>query len=409
VHASAAATAPYFFLSYAHKSRGDTRDEGEPDYWVGEFFRDLCRSVEQQARLSRSVSPGFMDRDRRVGEDWPPRVVRALATCRVFMPLYSGRYFADECCGREWNFFAHRTLDPTAQDAAIVPGIWDPVEPGKLPPAARAPQSRYRGSEAYETLGLYGIMKVSRYRKQYDEVIRDLARLTVTAAEHHPVKQSPAVHPRSLESAFDPAEAYAGRPEPARVRITLVAPRRDELPGERGNSSLYGPSALDWNPYATDARPVAQEAAAVARSLGYAVEVADLFQHEDDLLPGDSRYGPQILIIDPWALLVPRMQQLLQRLDDRHLPWVQAVIPWNPADDEGRKAEDKLRAALDATLQYKLAETATISSMAALGVPTLEDFDAVLRQLIGTAAKRCLANAAAYPPPGQHVERPRIS
>jgi hypothetical protein len=76
VHASAAATAPYFFLSYPHKSRCDTRDDGEADYWVGEFFRDLCRSVEQQAGPLKGASPGFMDRERRSGDEWPIGVVR---------------------------------------------------------------------------------------------------------------------------------------------------------------------------------------------------------------------------------------------------------------------------------------------------------------------------------------------
>jgi len=142
VHASAAATAPYFFLSYAHKSRGDARDEGEVDYWVSEFFRDLCRSVEQQAGLLKGMRPGFMDRERRPGNDWPIEVVRALSTCRVFVPLYSSRYFADEYCGKEWNYFTHRTPDPATQEAAVVPGIWEPVAPGKLPQAARAQLSR---------------------------------------------------------------------------------------------------------------------------------------------------------------------------------------------------------------------------------------------------------------------------
>jgi FxsC-like protein len=194
------------------------------------------------------------------------------------------------------------------------------------------------------------------------------------------------------------------------VRITIVAPRRDELPVERGNSSFYGPSALDWNPYSTyPARPAAQEAAAVARSLGYGAEIGDLYQHEDDLLSGDPRYGPQILIIDPWALLVPRTQQLLQRLEGSHLPWVQAVIPWNAADDESRRAEGELRVALDATFRRKLAETASISLAAARGVPSIDDFGAALGRVVGAAVRKYLGNAAAYPPSGAIVERPRLS
>jgi FxsC-like protein len=411
VRAPGAITAPYFFLSYAHKSRGDVREEGESDYWVSEFFRDLCRVVERRAGLLRGASPGFMDRDRRADDDWPTGLVRALATCRVFVPLYSSRYFADEYCGKEWQYFARRTLDPAASEAAIVPGIWEPVGRGKLPQVARVLQLRHRGSHAYETLGLYGIMKLSRYRKEYEQTLSDLADLMVTAAERHPVKEGPAVDYRVLEGAFGHDDAAAqGKHADKRVRITVVAPRRDELPRERENSSSYGPSALDWKPYTPDsARPIIDVAAELARSLGYQAEVGDLYRHERDLLSGDSRSGPQILIIDPWALLVPHSQQLLEVLGRRQMPWVQAVIAWNTADEDSQRAEVKLRGTLEATLQRKLVEVASISVLAAQGVPSLDDFDVVLRQLIGAAAKKYLDHAAAFPPVGKVIERPRIS
>lgn len=64
---------------------------------------------------------------------------------------------------------------------------------------------------------------------------------------------------------------------------------------------------------------------------------------------------------------------------------------------------------IDATLQRKLAQTASISELAARGVPGLGEFEMVLGQLIGVVAKRYLANAVAFPPAGETVERPRIS
>jgi FxsC-like protein len=408
VHASAAATAPYFFLSYAHESPGDA--EAGRDYWVGEFYRDLCSSVVQQADLPKGAMPGFMDRDRRPGDEWPLGLVRALATCRVFVPLYSSRYFADEYCGKEWKYFASRTLGPAARGAAIVPGIWEPVEPTKLPAVARALHFKHFGSEAYETFGLYGIMKPSRYRKEYAQIVSDLAGQMVTAAERYPVKQGLGADYSALVSAFGRAETAQGRSADKWVRITVVAPRQDELPGERENSSCYGPSMLDWKPYLPDStRPIVEVAAELARSLGFRVDVGDLGQHEGDLLAGDPQSGPQILIIDPWVLLMPRSQQLLQWLDGRTMPWVQAVIPWNVTDDENRKVEGKLRAALDAAFGRKLAEVASTSALAAHGVPSLADFDAVMRQLIGAASKKYLLYAAAFPPDGELVERPRIS
>jgi FxsC-like protein len=410
VHASAAASAPYFFLSYAHKSCGDARDEGEAGYWIGEFFRDLCRSVEQQAGLLKGASPGFMDSERRPGNEWPIEVVQALSTCRVFVPLYSSRYFADEYCGKEWNYFTHRTAAPRLQEAAVVPGIWDPIGLGKLPQVARAPLREYRGSDPYETHGLYGIMKVSRYRTEYIRAVTDLAGRMVEAAERHPVKHGVKVDPGALESAFGHDEAAQGGAEGKRIRITVVAPRLGELPDSRAESFYYGPSPLDWKPFLPESdRPIADVAAEVARSLTYRAEVGDLSEHGAALLSGDTRSGPQILVIDPWALEVPDSQQLLQRLNSGHMPWMQTMIVWNAADEESRKAEGKLRASLEATLRRKLDEATSTSLMAARRVPALEDFDAVLRQLIARVANKYLGHATAHPPAGRLVERPRIS
>jgi FxsC-like protein len=406
-----AATAPYFFLSYAHKSHGETRDDGDANYWVGEFFRELCRSVERQASLPKGANSGFMDRERRSGNEWPIGVLQALAGCRVFVPLYSTRYFADEYCGKEWSYFARRRSDLSgAQDALIVPGIWDPVETQRLPGAARALQFGHRGGDAYEARGLYGIMKVSRYRAEYVRAVSDLASWIVEAAVSQPFKEGPAVNHGALESAFGDIPSAPGGSVARRFRITVVAPTRAELPGERTDSSSYGASALDWRPYAPESpRTIAEDAADLARSLRYPVEIGDLNQHGQSLLADDPRFGPQILIVDPWALLVPHNQQLLQRVNDGQRPWVQIVVPWNEADQESQQARGKLRAVLDATLQGKLAQTASISEMAAQGVPSPGEFDLVLGQLIGVVAKRYLANAAAFPPAGETVERPRIS
>jgi FxsC-like protein len=409
VYASAAATAPYFFLSYAHKSCGDTRD-GEADYWVGELFRDLCRSVERQTGLPKGASSGFMDRERRSGNDWPIGLLRALASCRVFVPLYSSRFFTDEYCGKEWNYFVRHRSDPNAGEAPIVPGIWDPVEAERLPQAAHALQFSYRGSDAYEALGLYGIMKVSRYRTEYIRAVSYLAGQIVAAAERHPVSEGPSVDHNVLESEFDDVRTVQGRPHGKQLRITIVAPLRDELPAERTDSTYYGPSALDWKPYAPiSVRPIVDDASDLARSLGFQVDVGDLYQHEKGLLSGDSRFGPQILIVDPWALLLPRTQQLLQRVNDRQLPWVGVAIPWSAADEESQQEKGKPWAVLDAALQSKLAETASISEMAARGVPSRGEFDIVLGLLIGAVSKRYLANAPAFPPDGEIVDRPRIS
>ena len=119
-------------------------------------------------------------------------LARALATCRVFVPLYSKRYFADEHCGREWFYFARRALNRAARDPARSKLSYQPCGSRWNSAGCRSWHRRcncsHGGSEAYETLGFYGIMKLSRYRSDYEEAVYKLARQIVTVAERSPVK-----------------------------------------------------------------------------------------------------------------------------------------------------------------------------------------------------------------------------
>src|SRR5690242_6687065 len=97
-----------FFLSYAHTPRV-FQDGPDLNYWVRQFFRDLCNElVSCDPRWHRPAErglPGFMDEEIREGRLWRQRLVTELATCRVFIPLYSGPFFASENCGKEWSIF----------------------------------------------------------------------------------------------------------------------------------------------------------------------------------------------------------------------------------------------------------------------------------------------------------------
>ena len=210
----------------------------------------------------------------------------------------------------------------------------------------------------------------------------------------------------SLPSAFGQEDrATSGQ---QRFLITVAAPRRDEIPAGR-DVTPYGDAAVDWNPYCLDStRPIAEHAAALARALGYQPEVGDLHTHAADLLASGSPSAPQLLLIDPWALLTPSNQHQLQHLDGLDTPWLQVIIPWDYAA-ESPELEGKLRVVLDATLRRKLTEVRATSAGAARGVPDLGDFSMVLPKLILTAVKQYLRNARAFPPSGPTAERPRLS
>ena len=411
----AAKEAPYFFLSYAHSQRNGSGNPPELDYWVKKLFGDLCNQINSLTNVPRGCTAGFMDRDLLPGHDWPEGLARSLATCRVFVPLYSRRYFDSEHCGKEWSAFARRLRgrDATAP-AAVIPAVWVPVEQEYVPDVARSVSCDYAGLQSYADHGFYRIIKLSVYRSDYEQAVDRLARRIVDVAERSFVAPGPVLNYSALDSAFGarPRELPGGQS----LRITVVAPRRDELPKGRGDHR-YGAAALDWHPYKPEsgsdkpesARVLADFVSDLVRSLGYRPDAGDLQKHGAELLGEQPPSAPTILIVDPWAAQLDKYLKQLMRLDAMDKPWVQVLVPWNRHDTETVQAEAKLRDALEAGLRRKLAEGRATSALAVRGVPTLEDLSQVLPIVISKAVRQYHRRAPAHPPTGDVTERPRLS
>jgi FxsC-like protein len=389
---------PLFFLSYAHSPRDDGNGR-DPDLWVGKLYDDLCDHIKNMADLPIGTKAGFMDRELRQGHEWPERLSNALATSRVFVPLYSRRYFKSEHCGKEWFAFNRRRLNHRAKNAraieTIVPALWIPVPDEQLPEAAASVQ--YNSSDfspLYAEHGFYGIMKVNRWRDDYNEAAYLLARQIVRAAEASPpVGPGGQVQYDSLPSAFGGTGATGPGDKP--LRITVIAPSKDELPAGR-DTAYYGKDIGEWNPYRQDSvRSLADHAAELARSLSYTPEVGDLYQHENGLVGTEPPSGPEVLLIDPWAAMQHDCRDILRRLDSIDSSWVQVVVVWNQQDTQMRTDGDRIRAALEAALPRKLREGRATSALAVRGVPSLEDFGMVLPAVIAAAARHYLRIASA--------------
>jgi FxsC-like protein len=355
--------APYFFLSYAHTPKHDPTDPDDPDAWVWTLYTDLCRHIMALTDLPNGARPGFMDRELRLGNIWPAALSDALATCRVFVPLYSHRYFESEQCGREWYAFSRRVLDAETKAArraeAIIPAIWVPVDVDGM-----------------------------------------------QVAREEPLPPGKLADYTTLESAFSLVQA---RDRGARrLRLTVVAPTSSELPPGRGDFH-YGRSALDWNPYRPDSiRPLAEHASELVKNLDYQPDIGDLDEHCDALTGNGPPAAPEVVLVDAWATGQPECAQTLRRFDSMNKPWIQVVVPWNRADPETAAAEAGLRDSLDKSLRNKLAEGRATSLMAVRGVPCLEDFNAVLPALVRTAVRQYLKYAEAHPPAGPAMEKPRL-
>lgn len=403
--------APYFFLSYAHTPRYDLADTADPDAWVADLYTDLCDHIMQLTNLPYGAKPGFMDRDLRPGNHWPAGLSQALATCRVFVPLYSRRYFESEQCGKEWFAFSRRVLNQTAKGASrpelIVPAVWVPVEPQALPEVAKSIQFNHRElGDRYLAHGFYGIIKLARYRDAYEEAVYELARRIVDVAHRTPIDPCQPDDYESLDSAFGSAHppASSGR----RLRITMVAPTTDDLPDGR-EPDHYGSAPQDWNPYKpASARPLADHACDLLRNLDYRPVVGDLDGRGPALASAGPPTDPEVLLVDPWAATQTEPHKMLHRLDQQDKPWVQVVVPWNPGDMQTAAAQARLRSSMNESLGRKLAEVRITSTMAVRGVPCLEDFSLVLPLVVRTAVRQYLKHARAYPPAGPAGEKPRL-
>ncbi|MFZ3469338.1 TIR-like protein FxsC [Streptomyces sp. 4.24] len=405
-----ASVQPYFFLSYAHTPRFGAGGP-DPDMWVERLFRDLCSHVMALTNLPAGAEAGFMDREIRSGEGWSERLGAALATCRVFVPLFSPRYFASEMCGKEWFAFAQRAIQHEAlsnQPAeAIVPALWVPVPPSQLPlPAERLQFNHNTFGERYVTDGLYGLIKLRGYAEQYESAVYELAKRIVRVAETVRLDPIRPLDYRLVPSAFGSPSSTART-----LHVTVAAASRHDLPEGR-SPEYYGDSALEWNPYhPVSQRPIAYVAEDLVRNLNYQTSVGSF---DDEAGHFDSKQPPtrpEILIVDRWAVEDEQRRTRLAAFDQESRPWINVVVPWNRYDHQSRAKESELAHRLEETMPVKMSQGRAACRAAANGVANMETLGQILPQVVEAAAQQFLRHAQVYPPAGSPAggaDRPRL-
>ncbi|GIH23815.1 hypothetical protein Aph01nite_21250 [Acrocarpospora phusangensis] len=399
---------PCFFLSYAHIPGLDSTRGPDPNRWVARLFIDLSEIVLNETKL-KAAQAGFMDRGIQSGDRWPEQLAGALATCRVFIPLYSPRYFDSQECGKEWTAFAQRleaTPDRGNRLTAIIPALWAPLQdPEHLPKCAQEIQFDHEMfGPRYRQEGFYGLMKSRSMRTHYETAIKALARRIIKVAEQDLVPPGEPVDYMSLTSAFhDAAGEPPAKSSSPRMRLTVVAPDLSRLPDGRLTES-YGQTPQEWNPFPKpgEHRPLASYAMELALRHGYLLEVGSFDNHVEHLTGAGGPDAPSVLVVDPWAARHAETREVLRRVcgQDRR---PQPIVPWNLQDEQTAAAESELRALLREVIPERPG-LPVVSHISSLGA-----FQRGLPRIFTSAAKSYLKSAPNYSPRGVPGTRPRLT
>lgn len=405
---------PYFFLSYARTPKRDPGDKENPDRWVHKLYKDLCNAILQMTDV-QPAEAGFMDTENKLGAEWSPELMTAIKNCRVFVPLYSRRYFESDNCGREWFAFARREVNHRARGGervdAIVPALWTRLDRSEIPMIAQTYQYAHPDlGQRYCADGFYGIMKLRNYRDDYQRAVHRLAERIIelgkksVAHADYDVQRMERKDFESLQSAFGPTSAR--RTTNGKLRISVLAHDTFTLPPGRSRD-YYGDRARSWSPYQPGyPQPVAEYALDLAKKCMDCDPIIDSFEAESS--NDNHSVPPGICLVDAWVAVSDAYSERLRQLNEQAVPWLSVVVPWNGDDDGLRVQGDLLRAKLEERLGGKLSSVPRRCRMAANGIPTIQDLGYVLPEMAMIMLKRYHRDAPAPVDAGPILPRPRL-
>ena len=172
--------APWFYVSVASTDR---------DKYFERFLADLSQEIS--VLRGRRVNMFFDNIDFYVGEIasdlWLRKLRQALRTCKVAVCIIAPAYFASTVCGKEFAVFRERNADSTR---GIFPINW--ARPFALPTVMSNFQLFHKNQpSSYMELGLAHLMRLSRYRDEYQTMVSDLAIQLLDMATKNPLPEFP--------------------------------------------------------------------------------------------------------------------------------------------------------------------------------------------------------------------------
>jgi len=186
-------SAPVFYVSFARS---------DADKYFQKFISDL--SMELSFLQAQQVS---LFHDLSVGEDWAKTVGNAVRTCKVAICILTPAYFLSESCGKEFEVFLRRS--EVAGREGIFPITWTPVK--EMPSVISDVQMYLRDiPAAYVNEGMAYLMRLSRHRDEYQQLLKTFARELNQIASNHPLPELSEMPLENIPNAFALEEFVSG-------------------------------------------------------------------------------------------------------------------------------------------------------------------------------------------------------
>ena len=308
-----------FFLSYA-------RDDYDPS--LQSFFDQLNNRVRGLTGKLVREPVGYLDQQRKQGDEWDKEMAEAAANADVLVCLYSPAYFRKPYCGKEVQVFLDRRKEYFRQNrqraASVIPIVWLPCEDDDIPKTL--PKFLYTDADLtkYQEDGLAYFASL-RENDEYTKLIWNFAKRIKQVRKDN---QLPSLNPvpgiDAVWNAFEPRvppydldyEHAATGPDAA---VFVYASDSD------WKSGPFGPP--DKNAFLYLASAIATGKEVIPHQLTFRSDSADLI---DKIQTAALRNSPMILMVDGASLDSHAMQDCFADFDQREFDRVAVIILWRP-------------------------------------------------------------------------------
>jgi FxsC-like protein len=341
----------YFFFSCS-------ADDLDSDLTV--FFEDLRKEVAHKIGSDEGATAYLMRQPGSVGTYWPDSAAKALAECKVFVPVYTSRFMSSTYCGREYYAFRQRLLQSGLDWDRIVPIWWNPPADGVPSAISNVVDARGLLHMEHQEHGLRLVFRNredSHVLKVYNDILAELAAMIFERARDLPRLRSDVSFdllrgPSIFDKAPDGAPPQTRQNGPLRVNFLVLSGTRAEMGAvsDRKVMDFYHDSRELWNPFHPESdRSLAFEACRIATNQRDEI-FPNAYAAPSDLnlyIQQKEAEGEMVVIlVDSWATYLNTLSTLLTQYDTRRFRNATMVVPFPGTDTETSQLVDQLRGRL---------------------------------------------------------------